>query len=563
MLSPFLLLLALAFASPAPQGDARSPGMAEGDALRLGERMYREGVLPSGNPMPASVKGDIPTVGTMFSCVSCHLRSGMGSVEGHVVARPISGPRLYAPLLRFPKRPLRRKPKSLRSLPEPDVVRPAYTDATLARALREGIGPSGRRLDAAMPRYLLEDRDMTILIRYLKNLSAEKSPGVTDTTLRFATVVTDGVDPADRDAMLATLEAHVKDRNAEPRRQEVRAQGDTIFLKPMYAGYAGSHRLELARWELRGLPETWRGQLDALYRARPVFGLLGGMAAGEWRPIHQFCEEEGVPCLFPITELPVVSGTDWHTLYFSKGFYQEGEAAARYLRSTPELPVEAPVIQVLRDTPEGRALSRGFEEAWRTAGRPQPTRKVLRPEEKLSAAALETEAGAGRDGVAVLWLGSEDMSEVWRLITERRPRMAFVSSALLGAALDSIPEQARSFTFITHQGPLPEEHSRRMAAVEDWLTARDVPLTRPAVQSRAYFTGWMLSAALARMRDDFYRDYLLDVMDMMNDQTFASAPYERTSFGPGQRYASKGCYIVQLGPGPRPDLLKRSEWVVR
>jgi len=555
MLSALLPLLGLAFASPAPQGD---PG-----DLRLGERMYREGVLPSGKPMRASVKGDVPMDGTMFSCVSCHLRSGMGSVEGGVTARPISGPRLYAPLLRFPKRPLRRKPKRPQSLPEPDLVRPAYTDAMLARALREGIDPSGRTLAAAMPRYLLDDRDMTILIRYLKNLSAESPPGVTDTTIRFATVVTEGVEPADRDAMLATLEAHVKDRNAEPRRQEAGVQGGAIFLKPMYAGYAGPHRLDLARWELKGPPKNWRGQLDALQQARPVFGLLGGMAAGEWRPIHEFCEEEGMPCLFPITELPVVSGTDWHTLYFSKGLYQEGEAAARYLRSMPELPVEAPVLQVLRDTPEGRALSRGFEEAWATPGRPQPQRKVLGPEEELTATVLETVAGAERHGEAVLWLGSADMSALWRSIAApRSPRMVFVSSGLLGGELHSIPEQARSLTYITYQGPLPEEHRRRMAAVEDWLGARNVPLTRPAVQSRAYFVGWMLSAALARMGDDFYRDYLLDVMDMMIDQTYAIAPYERVSFGPAQRYASKGCYVVQLGPGPRPELLKRGEWVV-
>ncbi len=244
--------------------------------------------------------------------------------------------------------------------------------------------------------------------------------------------------------------------------------------------------------------------------------------------------------------------------------YQEGEAAARYLRSMPGIPPELPVIQVLRDTPEGRALSTGFEEAWRTSGRPQPKRKVLGPEEQLTAADLETVAGAGSQGVALVWLGSADMAALWRLIASATPgpRMVFVSSGLLGEALDSIPERARSLTYITYQGPLPEEQARRMAAVESWLRGRGIPWTRPAVQSRAYFTGWMLSAALARMKDNFYRDYLLDVMDMMIDQTYAIAPYERVSFGPGQRYASKGCYIVQLGPGPRPDLLKRSEWVV-
>jgi hypothetical protein len=554
VLSTLLPLLALAFAGARPQGDPGDP--------RLGERMYREGVLPTGKPMRALVKGDVPTEGTMFSCVTCHLRSGMGSVEGAVPAPPISGPRLYAPRFRFPKRPLRRKPRESRSSPGPDPVRPAYTDATLARALREGIDPSGRTLDATMPRFLLDDEDMPILIRYLKNLSAGNAPGVTDTTLRFASLVTDGVESADRDAMLATLEAYVADRNAVPRRQEARAGSATVG-KPMYAGYSGSRRLELDRWELKGPPETWRSQLDGLQRARPVFALLGGLVAGAWRPIHEFCEAEAIPCLFPITELPEVSETDWHTLYFSKGLYQEGEAAARYLRSLPELKADAPVIQLLRDTPEGRALAKGFEEAWAAApGRPQAHRRVLGAKEDPAATARETLAGA-EEGVAVLWLGSADMSALWKMIgAPHRPRFVVVSSGLLGRALEAIPEQARSLTYLTYQGPLPAEQERRMAAVESWLTARNVPVTRPAVQSRAYFIGWMLSSALARMGDEFHRDHLLDVMDTMIDQTFAIAPYERLSFGHGQRYASKGCHVVQWGPGPRPELLKRSEWVV-
>ncbi|MDA8240180.1 MAG: hypothetical protein M0Z67_07390 [Nitrospiraceae bacterium] len=33
--------------------------------------------------------------------------------------------------------------------------------------------------------------------------------------------------------------------------------------------------------------------------------------------------------------------------------------------------------------------------------------------------------------------------------------------------------------------------------------------------------------------------------------------YPRFSFGPGQRYGSKGCYIVQLARGPKPELIKK------
>ena len=64
------------------------------------------------------------------------------------------------------------------------------------------------------------------------------------------------------------------------------------------------------------------------------------------------------------------------------------------------------------------------------------------------------------------------------------------------------------------------------------------------------------------MRHDFYRDYFLDVIDMMRDQYYAISTYSRLSFGPGQRYASKGCYIVQLTGGDEPKLEKKSNWVI-
>ncbi len=52
---------------------------------------------------------------------------------------------------------------------------------------------------------------------------------------------------------------------------------------------------------------------------------------------------------------------------------------------------------------------------------------------------------------------------------------------------------------------------------------------------------------------------MLDIIGMMADMQ--DSPYEWLSFGPGQRYASKGCYIVQLTPGPNPSVVKKSGWV--
>jgi len=72
----------------------------------------------------------------------------------------------------------------------------------------------------------------------------------------------------------------------------------------------------------------------------------------------------------------------------------------------------------------------------------------------------------------------------------------------------------------------------------------------------------MLTSIITQMRSDFYRDRVLDIVDMMRDEYYTIGAYPRLSFGPGQRYASKGCYVVQLGEGEQPDLIPRSGWVI-
>jgi hypothetical protein len=76
-----------------------------------------------------------------------------------------------------------------------------------------------------------------------------------------------------------------------------------------------------------------------------------------------------------------------------------------------------------------------------------------------------------------------------------------------------------------------------------------------------YFLGWILNASVANMRSEFYRDYFFEGFDMMRDQDYTIAVYPRLTFGQGQRYASKGGYIVQLGEGEPAKLISKSKWV--
>ncbi len=552
------VLFSFVTASSAAQEVETVAGMNREEALRLGERMYREGILPSGEPMQAIVQEDIEVDGTMFSCMSCHLRSGVGAVEGTVITLPTNAGWLFQPYQGA--RMSEQSRERMSSYFGREAYRPAYTDDTLANALRMGRSPNGRQLYPIMPRYLLEDTEMDLMVFYLKNLSAVPSPGVTDTTLSFATVITDDVSPEDREAFLKTLQAHITSANAQSRPNERRVRQGPWYKEEKFTAY---RRLALSVWELKGPPETWKGQLETFYEQEPVFAVLSGISSGDWRPIHEFCEESEIPALLPITDFPVVSEAEWYTVYFSKGWYQEGETVAKYLRGMNDLPAETPIVQVYRDEPVGRALARGFRETREMLGQSAAKEKVLGTKESITESFWRQLTESSQDSILLVWLGPEDLKFIDSLAASSEvPQMVFISGKRLNGELHSLPEKIRSFTFATYPHSLPGEKDRAELATRQWLKARKVPITNERMQSQMYFVGWMLAGIIKMMRHDFYRDYFLDVVDMMRDQYYAISTYRRLSFGPGQRYASKGCYIVQLSEDPEPELINKTGWVV-
>lgn len=552
------LLFFFCGAVPSLAGDGQTgiAGLSQADALRLGERIYRQGILPSGKPATAIVQGDIEVEGTMFSCESCHMRSGLGSYEGGVLTTPTNGAILFSAQFNV------RQPTAVQLKAIPDYLlplyqapprRPAYTDQTLAVALRDGIDPTGRVLHGVMPRYRLDDPDMAILIHYLRTLSVTPSPGVTKTTLSFATVTSEDVPAAERDAVLRPLENYVRGRNSKAKTFESRAKYG-FFAESMDLAY---RRLKLSRWELKGPPETWRQQLEEYYHREPVFALLGGITSGEWRPVHEFSEGHRLPCLFPITDLPVISERDWYTLYFSKGYHQEGEAAARFLSAEADQVPDRRVLQVFQDTREGRAFAAGFQEMWRKLGHHPPANKALQAGEVLTSQSLAQVLAKERPAVALLWLGPEVVQPLAGLSAlPHRPEQVFLSASLLRQSLTSLAEPVRDLTYITYPYSLSAEGVPRSGKGPQSITDRKIP-------AKIRSLSFLLTDALMMLREDFYRERFLEVIDMLQDRPQPySGVYERYSFGPAQRYAAKGCYIVQLAHGASPELVEKSGWVI-
>jgi hypothetical protein len=99
------------------------------------------------------------------------------------------------------------------------------------------------------------------------------------------------------------------------------------------------------------------------------------------------------------------------------------------------------------------------------------------------------------------------------------------------------------------------------AIVPQWLQLRQVRSANLAISSHVYFLTRVLGNVLTAMRGNFYRDHFLDLFDMLPDRT-NSPIFPRLSFGPGQRYAAKGCYVVRLTPGESPQIVRQGDWVI-
>jgi hypothetical protein len=181
---------------------------AQGASAPAGESIYRQGILPSGQPVAARRDPDLKISGADAACSNCHRRSGLGQIEGRIIIPPIAGPYLFHP---------RATDRDDLDLPFVDGMRPdrdPYTDATLARAIRDGIGADGRPLNYLMPHYTLSEPDMAAIMGYLKGLMPARVPGVTDSVLHFATIITPDADPVKRKGMLDVLEQFFADKNA-------------------------------------------------------------------------------------------------------------------------------------------------------------------------------------------------------------------------------------------------------------------------------------------------------------------------------------------------------------
>jgi hypothetical protein len=510
-----------------------------------------DGILPSGRLLDATVQGDVELKGHQAACGSCHRRSGFGSTESGRIVPPIVGTLLYRSFERVSVISAHRRSDG-------PGTRPAYTDETLARAIRQGVNSGGRPLDPMMPRYSLDDAGMDLLIGYLRSLSPGPDPGVTETTVHLATVVTDGVDPARRKAMLDVLTTFVATKNALTRNEIKRrayARRSGIPEQGAYRTWA------LHVWELKGPTDTWPAQLQAAYARQPVFALLSGMAHGAWKPVHDFCEAHRVPCLFPNTDRPVVADGDFYSFYFSRGLALEADVIARRLLGERS-PVEERVVQVFRAGEDGEAAATALRRAVSTASLGVLVDCPVHPGVRISADFWRDLLRRERPDTMVLWLHGRDLATVSLALASFAPiHTVFLSAALAPEVGTVLPPELAPKALVVYPYDMPTTLERRLPRVHVWLQAKKIPIVDEREQANTLFAATMVGDALAELLGNFSRAFFIECIEHMVDSAVPTSAFPRLTLGPGERYASKGCYLlrpVEIGGQAPPE----HTWVV-
>lgn len=515
-------------------------------AINVGEAIYRQGISSPGKPIEASRESGVRVEGKDAACANCHRRSGFGAKEGRISIPPVTGRYLYRPRISTNEDLDLPYVENMRTDREP------YTDATLARAIRDGIGSEGRPLNYLMPHYKFSDDEMAALIDHLKHLDQPWVPGVTDTVLHFATIITPDADPVKAKGMVNVIERYFADKNATQLSPTPRLRSSRKMM------FMVNRSWQLHIWRLTGPAAGWQKQLERHLAEEPVMAVVSGIGGANWEPVHAFCEKSALPCLFPNVEAPPVNaGNDFYSLYFSKGVLLEAGLIAKKILEPDNGRAAKVVQQVYRAGDSGEAAAQAL--ARELAPHGIKVRSLVLPRGLPGQGVDTTLRKVSSQDALVLWLRPGDLEA---LGDTPAASTVFMSGLMGGLERAPLPASWFGRTQIAYPFDLPEQRRTHIDHALGWFRIRQIPIVAEQVQADTFLACGLLAETLNHMVDTFVRDYLIERIEDRIDHRIITGYYPRLTLAPGQRFASKGGYIVRFSESPGKRLIADNVWVV-
>ena len=159
----------------------------------------------------------------------------------------------------------------------------------------------------------------------------------------------------------------------------------------------------------------------------------------------------------------------------------------------------------------------------------------------------------------MLWLRPEDLRVLEGVPV--RTSHVWMSGEMGGLEEAPLPATWRAVTRMAYPVDLPQQRVVRVDYALSWFRIRKIPLLAPRVQADTYLACGLVSETVNHMVDAFVRDYLIERVEMALDHRVMTGYYPRLTLAPGQRFASKGGYIVHFAAAQGPRVTPLGEWV--
>ncbi len=494
-------------------------------AERRGKQIYLRGESPSGKEIKAMV-GELDLPAATVTCAGCHGQRGEGKTEGGVTAGNLTWSNLV-------KTYGHTHPSGRKHGP--------FDEKLFTRSLVQGLDPSGNKMAVAMPLFELAPEDVADLIAYLKRIEADHDPGLTETSVKVATILP-------QQGALAEIGAAMKDVLT------------AYFANVNDKGGIYNRRIELETIETGTDAAGTAANARKIVQSGQVFAMVSGLSAGADKELASLTQEAEIPLMGPLTLLPQTGfEKNRHVFYLLPGTSEQARALVNFAaRSKPELKKSRLAI-VHSENELSLAAAAAIEDQARKIEWNSVTKKAY-SNKLFDATRIARELkGEGAEAVFFFGAGGDDSAFIKAADAENWTPNVFLLGALAGRDLvATIPLSFKDRVFLSFPTVPSDATPAGLAELYALQKKYNFKPRHTASQLMAFAAAKIFTEALQRAGRDLSREKLITTLEGLYEYETGVTP--SITFGPNRRVGAMGGYVVSLDPAKR-EFVSASGWV--
>lgn len=382
---------------------------------KRGKAIYTKG--KGAQPISVYLSGPgLETPAEGFPCIQCHKEDGLGGREGGVLAPKITYPYLL---------------RDSRENPANDRLRPPYDEESLAIAIQTGIDPGGNSLHPAMPRYIIQKKDLRDLLAYLKILGNEPVPGITEEAIQIG--------------MMFPNRGPLNEAG-----REVQSFLNAYFEKLNALGGVFGLRLELKSLEFDpSNPQSALEQARDFLSREPVLCFVANLGLAHDHPATQYLISNEIPVFIPLAITPKLSRTtSSEPFYLYASLFDQGRTLVDYFNERFD-GSKIKIGLLYSDDPLGKDGASGVKKQMSRHSLKLAADQVYSRGEFDPAKTVRSLKQAGLNGLYFFGSGKDATRFLVEAARQNWRPLILGSADLVGTALFSLPEEMVEKVYLT------------------------------------------------------------------------------------------------------------------